>query len=157
MSNDELTTSDVLNDKQKNFHELYVRDDDDDHSVPLFDSLYYTETEFVDFIGTQNQTKTKNLTILSLNIANLLSKLNSFKLFLNNISTQQNSPEIIVVVETHVSETNTVYTQAELKNILPNYNFLVACTRLNKSLCRSVGWSVPLYLLVCPTLLFLYF
>ena len=67
MSNDELTTSDVLNDKQKNFHELYVRDDDDDdHSVSLFDSLYYTETEFVEFIGTQNQTKTKNLTILSL-------------------------------------------------------------------------------------------
>ena len=45
-----------------------------------------------------------NITILTINIANLLSKLGSLKVFLNNITTQTNKPDIIVVIETHISE-----------------------------------------------------
>ena len=128
MNEDELTTSDVLNDKLKDFRELYLNSDEDEDEnetchVSLFDSLYYTETEYVEFIGTQNYNNMEHLTIISINIANLLSKLSSFKLFLNHITTQNHAPDIIVVVETHITEISNIYTEAELKHILPNYNF----------------------------------
>ena len=50
MNEDELTTSDVLNDKLKDFRELYLNSDEDEDEnetchVSLFDSLYYTETQ----------------------------------------------------------------------------------------------------------------
>ena len=66
----------------------------------------------------------QNLTIFSINIANLLTKLRSLKLFINNISTPEKSPDIIVVVETHLTKTNCAsYTESELKSIIPGYEF----------------------------------
>ena len=59
-----------------------------------------------------------------MNIANLLSKLNSLKIFLDNINTTENKVDIIVVVETHINETtNAGYSKEELKSILPGYFF----------------------------------
>ena len=47
-----------------------------------------------------------------------------FKLFVKNITTKENKPDIIIVVETHISDkTNAGYSQAELRNILPGYRF----------------------------------
>ena len=125
MTDDDLTTSDVLADEEKNFCNIYgTNADDDDNVIPLFDSLYFTETEFVDLINDEDINDLNNFTILSLNIANLFSKLNSFKVFLNNVSTQKNRPDVIILVETHIpNEVNAGYTENELKNILPGYNF----------------------------------
>ena len=89
----ELSVSDVLADEQKNFCNVYLDDDNDDDNdnqgLPLKDSLYYTETEYVDLIGKESYSDLNHLSIISLNIANLLSKLSSLKVFLNNISTKE--------------------------------------------------------------------
>ena len=49
MGDDELTISDVLSDEEKNLCNIY-KFEDDDESTALKDSLYYTETEFNDFM-----------------------------------------------------------------------------------------------------------
>ena len=119
----ELLVSDVLADEQRNFCNVYL-DDNDDTRLPLTDSLYYTETEYVDLINQENYSDVNNLSIISLNVANLLSKLNSLKLFLNNISTKEKRPDIIIVVETHISSfTDAGYTHTELSHIISGYNF----------------------------------
>ena len=90
----------------------------------MVDSLYYTENYFKDHIKSKNIQNVSNLTIISINIANLFSKLRFFKVFLNNITTSENQPDIIVVTETHISEsTNTGYSKEELRQIIPGYNF----------------------------------
>ena len=125
MTDNELTVLDVLTDNTKNFCNIYENNDnDDDPLISLTDSLYYTETEFTQFINSKHLNNNDNLTIISINIANLLSKLTFFKTFLNNIKTQENEADIIVVVETHISKPETLgFTTEELKNILPEYNF----------------------------------
>ena len=122
MSDNDLTTSDVLIDKTKDFRNIYLDQEDEEEHVPLSDSLYFTETEFNNIL-TQRYTSNDNLTIISLNIANLLSKLNSLKTFLHYISSTRTKPDIIIVVETHITEENTVYTGKELRELLPNYHF----------------------------------
>ena len=129
MSENELTCSDVLADEHKNLCNLYpssenddIDDVDVDDHVILKDSLYYTESEFTKFCELKNFKNGENLTIISLNIANILSKLRSFKTFINNITTTENQPDIIIVVETHITNsTNAGYTDTELQNILPGY------------------------------------
>ena len=127
MSENELTCSDVLADECKNLCNLYPSSENDDlddvdDNVVLRDSLYYTESEFTQFCELKNFKNGDNLTIISLNIANILSKLRSFKTFINNITTSENQPDIIIVVETHITNsTNAGYTQTELQNILPGY------------------------------------
>ena len=66
----ELSVSDVLADENRNFCNIYV-DNDDDTRLPLIDSLYYTETEYVDLINQESYSDSKNLSIISLNVANL--------------------------------------------------------------------------------------
>ena len=100
---DELAISDVLTDDSKNLCNIYSADDDEAQNYNLSDSLYYSETEFVDLLTSQKLSDRQNLTIFSINIANLLTKLRSLKLFINNISTPEKSPDIIVVVETHLN------------------------------------------------------
>ena len=122
MSDNELTTSDVLIDNSKDFRNIYLDGEDEEEQVPLSDSLYFTETEFGNLL-TQRYTPHDNLSIISLNIANLLSKLNSFKTFLDYISPVRTTPDIIIVVETHITETNQTHTPGELRDLLPNYHF----------------------------------
>ena len=97
MIDDDLTTTDVLSDPSKNLCNLYGNtdtnnDEEEDNPMVLQDNLYYTETEFIDLIETGGYCTDKNLTIVSLNIANLLSKLNSLKHFL--VSLKKNKPDI---------------------------------------------------------------
>ena len=121
----DLTVPDVLDDNRKNLCNLLISSDDDDEDPPnLCDSLYYTETDFTDCINTENINNENNLTIITLNVANIFSKLKFFKLFISNITTNKNKPDIIIVVETHITEsTNAGYTPDELKTIIPGYNF----------------------------------
>ena len=124
---DDLTTTDVLSDPLKNLCNLiksddYNRNDEDIDCITLEENLYYTETEFVDFLETGNLSHDKNLTIISLNIANLLSKLNSLKIFLNNL--KGNKPDIIVVVETHISHSNlSGHSKETLRDLIHGYTF----------------------------------
>ena len=101
MTEDELTIPDVLADNQKNFCNVLTDDNDENEafSCVIHDSLYYTESELVDMIRNRDIRNSHNLTILSINIANLLTKLRSLKLFISNISTPDNRPDIIIVVE----------------------------------------------------------
>ena len=125
----ELTVSDVLADEHKNFCNVYLddnedNDDNDNTGLLLTDSLYYTESEFVDLISHENYSDLTHLSIISLNVANLLSKLSSLKVFLNNICTKEKRPDIIVVVETHISDlVNTGYTPNEIANLIQGYRF----------------------------------
>ena len=108
----------------KNLCNIYSTDDDEAQNYNLSDSLYYSETEFVDLLTSQRLSDKQNLTIFSINIANLLTKLRSLKLFINNISTPEKSPDIIVVVETHLTKNNSAgYTESELKSLIPGYEF----------------------------------
>ena len=126
MIDDELAISDVIADDLKNFCNIYSNADDEDEAgnIVLSDSLYHTETEFLDLSNSRNLSNQQNLTIISINIANLLTKLQSLKLLIHNISTPKNTPDIIVVVETHLTKTtNAGYTDAELRSIIPGYEF----------------------------------
>ena len=88
MTDDELAISDVLDDDLKNLANLFSSSADDEaQNVNLSDSLYYTETEFLDLITSRKFSDRLNLTIFSINIANLLTKLRSLKLFIDNIKT----------------------------------------------------------------------
>ena len=82
------------------------------------DSLYYTEEEYTSLLTDKNMDNKRNLKIISLNIANLLSKLSGLKTLLNNISDSKNKPNIIVVTETHIPENHNLG-ENELKNLLP--------------------------------------
>ena len=120
----ELTIPDVFDDITKNLCSIFSRSEESDEVTNLVDSLYYTENDFKDHIKSKNIQNVSNLTIISINIANLFSKLRFFKVFLNNITTSENQPDIIVVTETHISEsTNTGYSKEELRKIIPGYNF----------------------------------
>ena len=126
MIEDELAISDVIADDLKNFCNIYSNADDEDEAgnIVLSDSLYHTETEFLDLSNSRNLSNQQNLTIISINIANLLTKLRSLKLFIHNASTPENTPDIIIVVETHLTKTtNAGFTDAELKSIIPGYEF----------------------------------
>ena len=103
MIEDELAISDVIADDLKNFCNIYSNADDEDEAgnIVLNDSLYYTETEFLELSNSRKFSNKQNLTIISINIANLLTKLRSLKLFIHNASTPENTPDIIIVVETH--------------------------------------------------------
>ena len=82
---DDLTIPDILEDNNKNLCNLLASPDDDDGEITILcDSLYYTETDFADYIKSNDIQNNKNVTIISLNIANLLSKLQFFKVFIEN-------------------------------------------------------------------------
>ena len=70
MSNDELSTQDVLTDATKNLCTLYQHEDDDDetNTISLTDNQYFTETDFIEFLTNANISNRSNLTILSINI-----------------------------------------------------------------------------------------
>ena len=53
---DELAISDVLTDDSKNLCNIYSTDDDEAQNFNLSDSLFYSETEFVDLLTSQKFT-----------------------------------------------------------------------------------------------------
>ena len=91
MQNHSITIEDVLNDHSKDFNEIYsatLEPDNDSNNVEiqtqLRDSHYYSETELTDLLKQKKISDSTHLKILSLNIANLLSKLSSLKIMLQN-------------------------------------------------------------------------
>ena len=133
MQNQDL--NDVINDDTKNLNSVYQTDDNDDQdtsSTSFKETMYYSETEYMNFLKTKKISDENHLKILSLNIANLLSKLSNLKLMLQNISNTANVPNIIAVCETHLNDSqNHGYTQDELKNLIPGYKFFYK-NRVNK-------------------------
>ena len=138
MNDNELTTSDVLADFSKNLCNIYQDDDDDNDSEPisLSENAYYTESEFIDFIESQHINNANNLTIISINIANILSKLSSLKKFVSYISSKGNKPDIIVVVETHITDFNAGLDTGTLGHIVPGYQFFHK-GRGSKNFCQQ--------------------
>ena len=62
--------------------------------------------------------------LLSLNIANLLSKLSSLKILIDNIFNESNMPSIIALTETHLSDSRRQgFSVNELMNLIPGYKF----------------------------------
>ena len=127
---DELTIADVLADPTKNLCNRYYHsegqlcDDDDTATVILKENLYFTETDFIDYIKDQKFTNDNNITVLSLNIANLYSKLSSLKAFLFNITQTGNKPDIVVITETHITErVNAGYDKDALTHLIQGYQF----------------------------------
>ena len=127
MNNDDLSVSDVLADHSKNFCSIYQSvDEEDDNSydtVTLHDNEYYTESEFLSITTDNNLDKENHLTILSLNIANLFSKLTSLKRFLNYTASQGKKPDIVCLVETHIHDSVNAGYDKTLSNIIPGYEF----------------------------------
>ena len=128
MSEDDVTVTDVLIDPTKNLGNILNTDNNQDfesvHDIELPDNEYFTETDFIDLTKTANLRKVENLFILSLNIANLLSKLSSLKSFLSNLAYNDCKPDLIFLVETHIPENQkSGYNKEDLMNIIPGYKF----------------------------------
>ena len=129
MQNHSITIEDVLNDHSKDLNEIYgatFLPDNDNAEIETQpkDSHYYNETELTDLLKQKKISDSTHLKILSLNIANLLSKLSSLKIMLQNISNESNRPNIIALTETHLNGArNQGYSESELKTILPGYKF----------------------------------
>ena len=116
---------DILDDITKDLNNIYQIDEDDtvnEIHTSFSDSLYYTEARFLDFLKCQKVSDNCGLKILTLNIANILSKLSSFKLFIQNLSNESNKPNIIAITETHLNDNqNHGYTEDDLRNLIPGY------------------------------------
>ena len=91
MINDDLTIPDVLKDSRKNLCNILLESeqDEDEDPICLTDSAYYTESEFVDLMTSHEISNDKHLTIISINIANLLSKLSILRSLLTTFQLQQ--------------------------------------------------------------------
>ena len=121
--------SDILSDQSKDFNQIYRNDqsdpndtENDDIAVSLRDSSYFSESDFVDFLNSKQTSDNNKIQIICLNIANLLSKLSNFKIFLNNISNTSRRPGLVALTETHLTDNlNHGYSENDLVNILPGY------------------------------------
>ena len=124
--NDSITIEDVLHDPRKDFCKIFDLTDVDNEE-PIREShncQYYTINEYLDYLRKETISDKTHLKVLSLNIANLLAKLSSFKVFLETISNTSNRPNIIAVTETHLHNfMNHGYTSLGLQNLLPGYKF----------------------------------
>ena len=118
---------DILDDETKDLNNIYQIEVDEtvnEIHTGLNDSQYYTETEFTDFLKSKKISDNCGLKVLSLNIANILSKLSNFKLFIQNLSNESNKPNVIAITETHLNEgQNHGYTDDELRDLIPGYRF----------------------------------
>ena len=133
MLHDDITIEDVLEDETKNFLNIYDtnvtlnqndRDNDDEIST-VCDSNYYTPTEFRDMAISNQINNKENLTIVSINTANILTKLDHFKLLIKELSTQNNKIDLIAITETHLmEEKKKTFMDYELKNLLEGYKFI---------------------------------
>ena len=125
MQRTNLTIPDVIDDDTKDLTKIFnAQEDNDDHYVEVKSSAYFTETDFTVFLKSKKISNDTHLSILSLNIANLLSKLNSLKIMVQNISNESINPNIIALTETHLNELRCQgYSQSELRDLLPGYRF----------------------------------
>ena len=128
MKNEEITIEDILADKKYEFTSVHAidmqQDDTDEIGTTMISSDYITPTNFLD-LTIKHKIKNENfITIISLNIANLISKLSDLKLFLSEITTPENKVDIIALSETHITEGKTPITGNDLKYLISSYTFI---------------------------------
>ena len=85
MNENDLWISDVLENVNLNFNNIFNIDNELDNFKGVQDSKYYNEDEYLNLIK-EKDSLGKKLKIISLNIANLFSKLCDFKTFLEIIT-----------------------------------------------------------------------
>ena len=125
MQRPNLTLPDIINDVTKDFTKILNTDEENvENESEIKTSDYFSETDFTNFQKSKRISNATHFTILSLNIANVLSKLSSLKTMIHTISNESNHPSLISVTETHLNENRCQgYSQSELKNLLPGYKF----------------------------------
>ena len=125
MQTPNLTIPDIIDDLTKDFTNIFsTHDENDEPEIEIKPSGYFSESDFNDLIKTKKISEKTHATIFSLNIANVLSKLSSLKLMINNTSNESYHPCLIALTETHLHESqNHGYSQSELQDILPGYKF----------------------------------
>ena len=125
MQQENVTVLDVIEDPSKDLLNTYFADNADDDIVPrLNPSSYVTETELNEFLKVKKISDNGHIKLISLNIANVLSKLSSLKIMINNVSNESNKPSFITLTETHLAQQRCQgYSESELKCLLPGYDF----------------------------------
>ena len=125
MQQSNITVSDVIDDHSKDLLNIFSTNDSDDDIIPNVEpSLYLTETELNDLFKAKRISDKNHMKLISLNIANVLSKLSSLKIMINNISNESNKPSLIALTETHLGKQGSQgYSENELKCLLPGYDF----------------------------------
>ena len=125
MQRPNLTLPDIINDVTKDFTKILKTDEENvENESEIKTSDYFSETDFTNFQKSKRISNATHFTTLSLNIANVLSKLSSLKTMIHTISNESNHPSLISVTETHLNENRCQgYSQSELKNLLPGYKF----------------------------------
>ena len=124
---DDFDLNDIIDDDSKyfgNIFEIGNNEDVNEINTKFTDSLYHTESEYTNLLQSQKITDSNNIKLLSMNIANVLTKLNSMKILIQNISNDSNRPNIISLTETHLKDNqNHGYSENEIKHLLPGYTF----------------------------------
>ena len=115
MQDNTVTVSDILNDDSKCLKNIFISDtntddDNNDLEIDMGNCFYFTETEFSNYLTINKISDQSHLKLLSLNIANVISKLRSLKMMIQNLSNASNRPNIITVTETHLSNFKTMAT-----------------------------------------------
>ena len=98
MQRPNLTLPDIINDVTKDFTKILNTDEENvENESEIKTSDYFSETDFTKFQKSKRISDATHFTILSLNIANVLSKLSSLKTMINTISNESNHPSLISV------------------------------------------------------------
>ena len=134
MNKDDIWISDVLDDNLTNFSYIFNLENEADSFKGVHDSNYYTEEEYVKLLKDKDPEGNK-LKLLSLNIANLLSKLSGLKTLVNNLASGVEPPNIIVITETHIKNSMGKHIN-DFVNILPGYKFF---HKARKGNCGGIG------------------
>ena len=130
MTNDEITIEDILADEKYEFISVHTPDRQQDENeideigTTMISSDYIAPSDFRDLI-TKHKIRNENfITIVSLNIANVISKLRDLKLFLSEITTPENKIDIIALSETHITEGKTPMNENDLRSLISGYTFI---------------------------------
>jgi hypothetical protein len=129
--NDEITIEDILADEKYEFTSVHTpskqqdEDEIDEITTTMISSDYIAPTDFRDLVTIHKINNDNFITIVSLNIANVIIKLSDLKLFLSEITTPENKIDIIALSETHISEGRTPMTSDDLKHLMPGYAFII--------------------------------
>ena len=93
MQTPNLTIPDIIDDLTKDFTNIFsTQEENDEPEIEIKSSGYFSESDFNDLIKTKKISEKTHATIFSLNIANILSKLSSLKLMINQISNEPTTP-----------------------------------------------------------------
>ena len=133
---EEFDLNDIIDDQSKYFANIFQLEDDDDENeikMTFNDSQYYSETEFLNLLQSKKISDLNCLKLFSMNIANILTKLDSLKILIQNLANESNKPNIITVTETHLkANQNHGYSTKDLETLLPGYKFFYENRKIKK-------------------------